>query len=233
MSSPELPVDPTSAIQAWERAYQRFESSEQELKKFVWRLRKLGVTEWDRGIRVLELFCGRGNGIDAWRHLGFNAVEGLDLSERLLSAYCGPARVHLGDARALPFPNGSCDVICIQGGLHHLTLMDDLRRVLSEIHRVLDSNGKLVLVEPWLTPFLRLVHAVCGVRAVRRLSARVDALATMIELERETYDDWLARPHPILHEVRRIVEPTILRVCWGKLMLVGFRTDGAVAEASP
>ena len=196
MSSRSLSIDQTAAVEAWERAYQRFETPQQELKKFVRRLRSLGVDRWGRSVRVIELFCGRGNGIDAWKELGFENVEGLDLSERLVSQYRGPAKLYVGDARRLPFPAASRDVVCIQGGLHHLVLMDDLYSVLGEVHRVLSPAGTLVLVEPWLTPFLRLVHAACDVRAVRRLSARVDALATMIELERKTYEAWLATPEP-------------------------------------
>ncbi len=106
-----------------------------------------------------------------------------------------------------------------QGGLHHLSLMDDLEQALSEIHRVLKPEGRLLIIEPWLTPFLRIVHALCRVGWIRRSWNKMDALAAMIELEWKTYDDWLRRPAPVLSAIRDVAEPTQLRMGWGKLML--------------
>ena len=71
----------------WEAAYLRFETPEQEIQKFVKRLRKLGVGEWPRDTEIVELFCGRGNGLHASRLLGFTRVEGADLSARLVAQY--------------------------------------------------------------------------------------------------------------------------------------------------
>lgn len=216
MCTKTVPADPT----AWEEAYVRFATPQQEIRKFVRRLRALGAHQWDRGLRVAELFCGRGNGVEAWRQLGFERVEGLDLSAELVRQYRGSARIRVGDARELPFDDGSCDVVCVQGGLHHLNNMQDVRRVLKEIQRVLRPAGRLVVIEPWLTPFLRLVHAACRLRVLRRISRRLEALATMIELERATYDAWLSAPKEILDAFRAVGEPTIVRIGWGKLMLV-------------
>ncbi len=223
MSASTLSLEHSQPLDTWERAYLRFQSPDQEVEKFVRRLRRLGVDRWDRELRVGELFCGRGNGLAAWLGLGFEHVEGLDRSEPLLARYRGAARVQVGDARSMPFDDGSLDVICVQGGLHHLSLPDDLLEVLGEIHRVLSPGGRLVLVEPWLTPFLRLVHAACAVRPLRSRVPRLEALATMIDLERATYEAWLAAPRDILAALRRVVEPETLRIGRGKLMLVGRR----------
>jgi ubiquinone/menaquinone biosynthesis C-methylase UbiE len=82
--------------------------------------------------------------------------------------------------------------VIVQGGLHHLkTLPDDLQQTLSEAARVLRDNGVFVVVEPWLTTFLAFVHTVCRSRIARRVSLKIDALATMIDYERETYEQWL------------------------------------------
>ncbi len=218
-------TDQASASQsAWEEAYCRFETPEQERAKFTQRLRRLGVAEWDRRLAVTELFCGRGNALHAWHALGFRNVEGLDLSAELVAQYRGPAHVRVGDARQLPYADGSRDVVAVQGGLHHLRLMADLEQVAQEIHRVLKPGGRLLVVEPWQTPFLGLVHAACHSRFLRRAWGKLDALATMIEHERETYEDWLSRPQAIRAVLGRIVEPLILRIGWGKLMLVGQRS---------
>jgi len=183
----------------WEQAYLRFETADQERRKFTRRLRELGARQWPRDARVVELFCGRGNGLHALTGLGFERVEGVDWSQRLLAEYRGPARTYVADCRALPLASGSCDIVIVQGGLHHLeTLPADLARTLHEVRRVLRPGGRFVAVEPWLTPFLRLVHAVCAVPLLRRSWDKLDALATMIDFERDTYDQWLSQPRSIL-----------------------------------
>src|ERR1700757_175883 len=145
-------------IDPWEAAYLRFETPEEEMHKFTERLRKLGVNEWPRGTNIVELFCGRGNGLHALARLGFRNIEGVDWSPRLLAEYMGEARCHAADCRELPFAEKSKDAAIVQGGLHHLpVLLDDLERVFIELKRVLRPNGHVVFVEPWLTPFLRVV----------------------------------------------------------------------------
>jgi ubiquinone/menaquinone biosynthesis C-methylase UbiE len=219
----EATVSTTDA--AWEAAYLRFETPQQEQEKFVKRLRSLGVATWDRGLKITELFCGRGNALIAWHRLGFENLEGLDISADLVARYEGPARVHVGDARSLPFDDESRDVVAVQGGLHHLPSLEDLQRTLGEIHRVLRPGGRLLVVEPWKTLFLRCVHAACGVSVFRRMWGKLDALATMIDLERDTYERWLDQPEAVLAALRNVVEPQILRIAWGKLVLVGTRRE--------
>jgi SAM-dependent methyltransferase len=167
----------------------RFETPEQEIQKFVSRLRKLGSAQWPRNSEIVELFCGRGSGLNALEQLGFTRLEGVDLSPRLIAQYRGPAKCFIGDCRHLPLADRSKDVLIVQGGLHHLpTLPEDLEQTFAEMQRVLRREGRAVFVEPWLTPFLKLVHWVSAHSLARRLSNRLDALATMIQFERDTYD---------------------------------------------
>ncbi|MHC5048210.1 MAG: class I SAM-dependent methyltransferase, partial [Planctomycetota bacterium] len=127
----------------------------------------------------------------------------------------------------------SRDVVAVQGGLHHLQSLADLERTLGEIHRVLRPGGRLLVVEPWKTLYLRCAHAACGSAIFRRMWGKLDALAAMIELERETYERWLDQPRAVLAALRKVVEPQILRIAWGKLMLVGTRRAGAHPPAAP
>ena len=69
---------------------------------------------------------------------------------------------------------------------------------------MLKPGGLFVVVEPWLTPFLRLAHAACESPA-RRLWERLDALATMIDYERDTYTRWLANPDFVRTQLTRRV----------------------------
>ena len=189
-AAPTVPIEGGASISdPWEAAYVRFETPEQEIRKFMRRLTKLGIDRLPRDARVVELFCGRGNGLRALERLGFTHLEGVDLSPRLIALYDGIAHCYVCDCRKLPFPDQSRDMLIVQGGLHHLsTLPEDLAHTLAEMRRVLRSDGRVVIVEPWLTPFLKLVHLISGVRMVRRCSAKLDALATMIDYERSTYE---------------------------------------------
>ena len=176
-----------SNINPWEQAYLRFETPEEEIEKFIGRLNQLGQKEWPRDLKIIEIFCGRGNGLIALKRLGFTNLMGVDLSPALLKSYQGDSALCASDCRWLPLADGSCDVVIVQGGLHHLPVLpDDLELTLAEVKRALRPGGKFVMVEPWLTPFLRVIHFLSEQRIVRRLSKKFDAFATMVHYERET-----------------------------------------------
>lgn len=217
----------SSNPEPWESAYLRFETPQQERRKFIRRLRKLGADSWPRDARIVELFCGRGNGLYALQSLGFAQLEGVDLSPTLAAHYHGVGTVHVADCRSLPFPDESRDIAIVQGGLHHLSnLPEDLSRTLAQASRVLRPGGRFVVVEPWLTPFLRLVHALCRRPPLRRLSTKLDALAAMIDHERPIYQQWLAQPQMILDLLKTCFHPEHCTCSWGKLMFVGRKRPG-------
>src|SRR5260370_27375704 len=212
----------TPSPDAGEAAYLRFETPEQEMRKFIQRLNRLGAPRWPRDAEIVELFCGRGNGLAALERLGFTKIEGVDLSPRLIAQYRGPAKCIVGDCRKLPFAGRSKDVLIVQGGLHHLsTLPEDLDQTFSETRRVLRRDGRVVFVEPWLTPFLKLVHWVSENPLARRLWNRMDALATMIQFERRTYEQWLGQPELIKKIARAHFVPVHESFEWGKWNFVG------------
>jgi SAM-dependent methyltransferase len=219
----------------WEEAYQRFESPETEIDKFRRRLISVGALDWPRESAIVELFCGRGNGLKALASLGFQSLSGVDLSETLLGKFDGQARLYVGDCRDLKFPDRSIDVVVVQGGLHHLPdLSNDLEMTLLEIRRVLRPSGRVVVVEPWNTIFLRLVHGFCKLSIARRAWGKLDALATMIDRERATYERWLGQPDRIRQLLRTHFDPQQQRIAWGKLTFVGhprpYASDERVAQ---
>jgi SAM-dependent methyltransferase len=208
--------------EAWEAAYERFETPEEEIRKFVGRYRRLGIDSLPRSSEVVELFCGRGNGLRALERMGFESLEGVDLSPGLTTRYRGPAQLYVGDCRQLRFEAGSKDLVIIQGGLHHLpALPGDVERVFSEINRILRPDGRVAIVEPWLTPFLRVVHAASRSRAIRRLWPKLDALASMNEREEVTYQAWLAQPQLILRLLVASFIPDRQFERFGKLFFLG------------
>jgi SAM-dependent methyltransferase len=217
----------------WEAAYLQFETPAEEVRKFRRRLLRLGARRWPRSAAIVELFCGRGSGLHALGSLGFTRVEGVDLSPRLVAEYAGPFRVQVADCRALPFADAAQDVMIVQGGLHHLErLPEDLDQVIGEVGRVLAPAGLFVVVEPWMTPFLAAVHAVCGWRWAGELSPKVAALATMIRHEQPTYSQWLAHGPLIRSSLESRFEPVRLAIGWGKLCFVG-RKRGRTPHALP
>jgi SAM-dependent methyltransferase len=212
----------SSSTDPWEEAYLRFELPEQEIQKFLERLRRLGAAAWPRETRIVELFCGRGNSLRAWEQLGFRNVEGVDLSPRLIAQYDGLAKCYVADCRHLPFAGASKDAAVVQGGLHHLVqLPADLEQTFAEIRRVLTIEGRVLFVEPWRTPFLSFVHFLAEKRVVRRFSTKLDALATMIEHERQTYEQWLSQPREISALARKYFVPLHESFAWGKWNFVG------------
>lgn len=215
----EVPTDPV-----WEAAYARFETPRQERAKFRSRLRLMGAETWDRDARVVELFCGRGNGLTALAEMGFSRVEGVDLSGTLLADYQGPARLYQGDCRALGFPSASRDVVVIHGGLHHLPdFPRGLAAVLPEIQRILTPGGRFAFVEPWLTPFLHGVHGLCGLPWLRRRWPKLDALAVMIEGEKSVYFPWLQGRRAIVPLLDRHFVAHKRQASLGKFLYVGSR----------
>jgi ubiquinone/menaquinone biosynthesis C-methylase UbiE len=206
----------------WEAAYQRFETPEEEIRKFLGRYRWFGAEKLLPETSIVEIFCGRGNGLRALESLGFKSLAGVDLSERLLTQYTGQAELHLADCRELPFNDGSVDLVIVQGGLHHLLdLTPDLSRTLKEVQRVLRSTGRFWIVEPWQTPFLSCVHAMTNLRPVRKLWGKAEALATMTEREKVTYERWLASPTIIQNLLTENFQTERLRIGWGKLYWSG------------
>lgn len=224
-SKPEAgryPISPAERQRQWERAYLSFETPEQEIRKFLARLEWAGVRDWPRDAEVVELFCGRGNGLRALDRLGFTRLEGVDLSAALVSQYTGPVTVSVGDCRSLPFEDSSKDILIVQGGLHHLPdLRSSLPQTVSEMHRVLRKAGRVFVVEPWNTPFLRWVTAVAALQPVRRVSRKIDSFMGMVEWERETYLPWLNDPVFILQTLDSNFEPERRQIGWGKLKFVG------------
>jgi ubiquinone/menaquinone biosynthesis C-methylase UbiE len=224
--TPERETNPQAhnalAPDPWEAAYLRFETPEEEIQKFMARLNRLGAAQWPRDAEIVELFCGRGNGLIALQRLGFTRIEGVDLSPRLIAQFKGSAKCTVADCRQLPFADRSKDVLIVQGGLHHLpTLPDDLDQTFSEMQRVLRATGRVMFVEPWRTPFLTFVHFVSELTPVRKISNKMDAFATMTELEIRTYSQWIGQPELIKKIARAHFVPVHETFAWGKWNFVG------------
>jgi arsenite methyltransferase len=106
------------------------------------------------GDAVLDLGCGAGvDSLVAARLVGPGGrVVGLDVTPAMLErargnqAQLGLANLtfQVGDAEALPFPDGNFDAV-ISNGVFNLTL--DKEKALKEAHRVLKPGGRLLLAD--------------------------------------------------------------------------------------
>ena len=182
----------------------------------------MGAMKWQRNAKIVELFCGRGSGLLALHRLGFSQVEGIDLSPALAAEYAGSGKILVGDCRQLPFENASKDVLIVQGGLYHLPMLpEDVDQLLAEARRVVTDDGLLLVIEPWLTPFLSLVHGLCRSRIVRVLSPKIDALATITHYERKKYQQWLSQPRLVLDSLAKAFRCERCHFRWGKIYFTG------------
>lgn len=74
-----------------------------------------------------------------------NELAAIDISEALLRQTKTSANLIVGDAENLPFLDGSFDFVYLIGVLHHL---EDQKKALMEIKRVLKVRGKVFISEP-------------------------------------------------------------------------------------
>jgi demethylmenaquinone methyltransferase / 2-methoxy-6-polyprenyl-1,4-benzoquinol methylase len=102
--------------------------------------------------RVLDICCGTGDmaaALFARRPVSAEPVTGLDFSREMLvlaeRKYAGAnVRWVEGDAMALPFPDGSFDLVTSAFGFRNLT---NYAGGLAEIHRVLRPRGAIGILE--------------------------------------------------------------------------------------
>jgi SAM-dependent methyltransferase len=99
----------------------------------------------DRGL-VYDLGCGAGQTTAFLHHCGIS-VRGLDLSEELLHearTRHPDLEFEAGDMLALPMANGSLTGVVAFYAIVHLSPVG-LRRAFEEMHRVLQSGGRLLI----------------------------------------------------------------------------------------
>jgi ubiquinone/menaquinone biosynthesis C-methylase UbiE len=123
----------------------------------------LDLAPWTGGEAVLDVGCGRGlllvaaaRRVPAGRAVGIDLWQAADQSGNRPEATLANARaegvaerveVLTGDARQLPFPDGSFDVVVSHWVVHNLQEPADRARALAEMARVLKPGGWVLVAD--------------------------------------------------------------------------------------
>lgn len=120
----------------------------------VWRNKTAKTVAKSQPKTILDLATGTADlAIAMAKRLPQSQIIGMDISEKMLEI--GKAKIakqnienqiefRLGDAANLPFENNTFDAVTVAFGVRNF---EDLERGLSEISRVLKSNGQAVILE--------------------------------------------------------------------------------------
>jgi arsenite methyltransferase len=123
----------------------------------------LDKIDWNGSERVLDVGCGlglfligaakrlstgRAVGIDKWQQedLSGNNAAGT-LRNAAIEGVADKVEVHPGDARQLPFPDASFDVVLSSMALHNIYDPGERQTAVREIARVLAPGGRVLIVD--------------------------------------------------------------------------------------
>jgi SAM-dependent methyltransferase len=126
-----------------------------ELRKQVISTKPLLKAIYDQWYAMLAagLPAGSGPVLELGSGAGYcdRYIPGLITSELL---YCPSVQLGL-DAQHMPFANGSLRAIVFTGVLHHIP---NVRLFFSEAERCIHRDGKILMVEPWVTAWSRFAY---------------------------------------------------------------------------
>lgn len=119
----------------------------------IWRRKALRIASPQQGIKILDVACGTGDlTFEALKYKPQN-LTGIDLSENMLAIahqkYSQknssiPVSFECGDCEQLPFPDNSFGLVMAAFGVRNF---ENLEKGLAEMVRVLEPDGKLMILE--------------------------------------------------------------------------------------
>jgi SAM-dependent methyltransferase len=116
----------------------------------------------DFPVRILDVGCATGRLLFKLAKHGYTNLSGVDLAPRIIEV----ARKKLSNFNVnldlknadseddLPWPDNSFDIITLTGVIHHFYRLND---ALKEAYRVLDKQGKLIILDPWFPIIMRQI----------------------------------------------------------------------------
>ncbi len=134
-----------------------------------WRKKAISLLKKKQPQYILDIATGTGDlAIAAAQQLNPKKIIGIDLAQAMLAqarkklaakALTKKIKLLPGSSEALPFADATFDTVTIAFGVRN---MGNLQKCLSEMYRVLQPQGTLVIIEfsqptlPWFKPFYRL-----------------------------------------------------------------------------
>lgn len=96
--------------------------------------------------KILDIGCRDGMWLDMLKKAKFKNLRGIDISKKALAIASKKGHdVTRGNAQELPFPDEEFNFVSI---IHTLEHCPEPEKVLSEIKRVLEPNGRILIVVP-------------------------------------------------------------------------------------
>lgn len=97
--------------------------------------------------RILDIGSSTGTNLRMLGEMGFTQFEGMDMSDEAIRwcAHKGLGKVTKGDVCAIPFPDGSFDLVLATDIIEHV---DDDAGALREITRITKPGGKVLITVP-------------------------------------------------------------------------------------
>ena len=136
-----------------EETYDLISKSWDSKRGYVWKV----VCEFLDGfldkkdLRLLDLGCGNGRHLVYAQKIGFSDFNlvGCDFSQNQLSVTKEKGfEAVLADLKSLPFESNSFDIVICIASFHHLLDREEQLKALSEMRRVVKSNG-VILLSNW------------------------------------------------------------------------------------
>jgi ubiquinone/menaquinone biosynthesis C-methylase UbiE len=133
------------------------------MQTYVWRMsfgctghKMWGPTAARHGLFLVEaarhLTSGSAVGIDVWSQKDqWHDAPAAAITNARRAGVASRVHVHDADARHLPFPDATFDVVTSSLVIHNIPGREQRDRVLREVVRVLKPGGR-VLMSTWLTP---------------------------------------------------------------------------------
>jgi ubiquinone/menaquinone biosynthesis C-methylase UbiE len=156
----------------------------------------LDKINWNGHERVLDVGCGlglfligaakrlptgRAVGIDKWQQedLSGNNAAGT-LRNAMIEGVADKVDVHTGDARKLPFPDASFDVVLSSMALHNIYNAGERQIAVREIARVLAPGGRVLIVDVRHTSKYAATLRDAGLTDARSVQGVFSYLVTLI-----------------------------------------------------
>jgi SAM-dependent methyltransferase len=159
---------------------------------------------------VLDVGTSAGTSLRMLRELGFQQVRGVDQSSYAirLCEEKGLGGVDLGDICALPFADGSFDLVLATDIIEHV---DDDLLALRELHRVLRPGGYLLLTVPTFSILWGLEDQVSHHKRRYRLPELINKMnqASFLPMKSFYFNYLLFIPILAVRLLTRLIKPNV------------------------